>query len=117
MNLLCRDKNHYSHTVAALFMYLKILKMGLTALFTHLKIILLQCFQFLVSTKISSIQTDPKRTFGNHLPCLVLYTEDLQILFCLRKELINYHPITNMKQPAQLPKKKKPSQAKPKLFV
>ena len=38
------------------------LKMGLTALFTHLKIILLQCFQFqfLVSAKISSIQTYPK---------------------------------------------------------
>ena len=28
-----------------------LLKMGLTALFTHLKIILLQCFQFSVSTK------------------------------------------------------------------
>ena len=38
----------------------KILKMGLTALFTHLKIILLQCFQFSVSAKISYIQTDPK---------------------------------------------------------
>ena len=38
------------------------LKMGLTALFTHLKIILLQCFQFQfsVSAKISSIQTNPK---------------------------------------------------------
>ena len=38
------------------------LKMGLTALFTHLKIILLQCFQFSVFNfnKISSIQTDPK---------------------------------------------------------
>ena len=38
------------------------LKMGLTVLFTHLKIILLQCFQFqfLVSAKISSIQTYPK---------------------------------------------------------
>ena len=38
------------------------LKMGLTALFIHLKIILLQCFQFqfLVSAKISSIQTYPK---------------------------------------------------------
>ena len=37
------------------------LKMGLTALFTHLKIISLQCFhfQFSVSAKISSIQTDP----------------------------------------------------------
>ena len=32
--------------------------MGPTSLFTHLKIILLQCFQF--SVKISCIQTDPK---------------------------------------------------------
>ena len=40
-----------------------LLKMGPIILFTHLKIILLQCFhfqfQFSVSTKISSIQTDP----------------------------------------------------------
>ena len=38
------------------------LKMGPTALFTHLKIILLQCFQFLVFnfSKISSIQMDLK---------------------------------------------------------
>ena len=32
------------------------LKLGLTALFIHLKIILLQCFQF---STISGIQTDP----------------------------------------------------------
>ena len=39
------------------------LKMSPTALFTHLKIILLQCFQFSVFSfsKISSIQTDPKK--------------------------------------------------------
>ena len=38
-----------------------LLKMGLTALFTHLKIISLQCFQFQFSilAKISSIQTYP----------------------------------------------------------
>ena len=38
-----------------------LLKTGPTILFTHLKIILLQCFQFQfsVSAKISSIQTDP----------------------------------------------------------
>ena len=37
------------------------LKMGLTILFIHLKIILLQCFQFLVFnfSKINSIQIDP----------------------------------------------------------
>jgi len=32
---------------------------GPTTLFTHLKFILLQCFQFSISAKISSIQTDP----------------------------------------------------------
>ena len=38
------------------------LKIGSTVLFTHLKIILLQYFQFLIFnfSKISSIQTDPK---------------------------------------------------------
>ena len=48
-----RDNYHCSRTVVALFMKptatlfrKKILKMGLTSLFTHLKIILLQCFQF-----------------------------------------------------------------------
>ena len=39
--------------------------MGLIVLFTHLKIILLQCFQFSVSTTINSIQTDPKNTCLN----------------------------------------------------
>ena len=34
--------------------------MGLTVLFTHLKIILLQYFQFSISVIISSIQTDPQ---------------------------------------------------------
>ena len=38
--------------------------MGPTALFTHLKIILLQYFQF---SAISSIQTHPKYLFGNNL--------------------------------------------------
>ena len=42
------------------------LKMDLTALFTYLKIILLQCFQFLVSvfSKISYIQAHPMYAFG-----------------------------------------------------
>ena len=35
------------------------LKMSLAVLFTHLKIILLQCFQFSIFNKISGIQTDP----------------------------------------------------------
>ena len=38
---------------------LKNLKMDLTVLFTHLKIILLQCFKFSVLAKISCIQMDP----------------------------------------------------------
>ena len=37
---------YYSRIMHALLMHLKILKMGLTILFTYLKIILLQCFQF-----------------------------------------------------------------------
>ena len=59
------------HTVRLLFMHCFVvfmhfsatfsLKMGPTTLFTHLKIILLQCFQF--STKINCIQTDPKHFF------------------------------------------------------
>ena len=42
------------------------LKMDLTALFTYLKIILLQCFQFLVSvfSKINYIQAHPMYAFG-----------------------------------------------------
>ena len=49
-------KFHFSATFS--------LKMGPTALFTHLKIILLQCFQFSVFNfnKISSIQTDHNNT-------------------------------------------------------
>ena len=43
------------------------LKIGPTILFTHLKIILLQCFQFQFSvlTKISSIQTEPQSQLPN----------------------------------------------------
>ena len=49
--------------------------MGPTVLFTHLKIILLQCFQFSVFSfsKISSIQTDPK----HDKLCIKLYTVNL----------------------------------------
>ena len=39
---------HYSRDLQILFSAKKTLKLGLTALFTHLKIILLQCFQFSV---------------------------------------------------------------------
>ena len=47
-----RDKKNCSHTIHVLFT-------GPTILFTYLKIILLQYFQFSVSITISSIQTDP----------------------------------------------------------
>ena len=76
------------HTVRLLFTHCFILftyflatfslKMGPTVLFTHLKIVLLQCFQF--SAKISCIQTDlkPSKTplgtrmqWGPLLPALV----------------------------------------------
>ena len=50
------SRSHKLH-FSATFLF----KMGPTALFTHLKIISLQCFQFQfsVSAKISSIQTHP----------------------------------------------------------
>ena len=48
MRLAFRDKFYCSCTIYALFTYLKILKMSSTVLFIYLKIILLQCFQFLV---------------------------------------------------------------------
>ena len=47
---------HWSHKLY--FSITFSLKIGHTTLSTHLKIILLQCFQF--SVKISCIQTDPK---------------------------------------------------------
>ena len=55
-------QSYYSHTVHETHNYFiqkKILNMGLIALLTYLKIILLQCFQFSVFSKISCIQTDP----------------------------------------------------------
>ena len=61
---------HCLQTHKFYFLTIFSLKMGPTALFTHLKIILLQCFQFQfsVSIKISSIQTDdfiPQLTWIN----------------------------------------------------
>ena len=55
---------HCSRTHKFHFLSIFSLKMGPTALFTHLKIILLQCFQFSVFSfsKISSIQTHPKES-------------------------------------------------------
>ena len=71
---------HCSSTVYVLFMgpattlFKKKLKIGPTVLFTHLKIILLQYFQFqfLVSAKISSIQTD---SIGCDVVCLEFCTK------------------------------------------
>ena len=53
------DKVHCSQDLQPLYSEKKILKMGPTALFTHLKIILLQCFQFSVFRKISYIRMGP----------------------------------------------------------
>ena len=48
-----------------------ILKLGPTILFTHLKIILLQCFQFSI---ISGIQTDSQCMFAQHFcPCVCIF--------------------------------------------
>ena len=47
--------------------------MGLIALFTHLKIILLQCFQFSVFSKINCIQTDPKPKYLEDWKKLILF--------------------------------------------
>ena len=56
---------HCSRTYKFHFLTTFSLKMGPMILFTYLKIILLQCFQFQfsVSAKISSIQTDPMCQF------------------------------------------------------
>ena len=51
--VLCTDRRTYK----PIFSTKLLLKMGLMALFTYLKIILLQCFQFLT---LSDIQTHPK---------------------------------------------------------
>ena len=54
---------HCSSTVYRIYRYFiqkKKIKMSSTILFKYLKIISLQYFQFLVSTKISLIQTDHK---------------------------------------------------------
>ena len=55
---------YYSRDLQILYLAKKTLKLGPTVLFTHLKIILLQCFQFSIFNfqfliTISSIQMDP----------------------------------------------------------
>ena len=59
LHLFQRTKLLFTGPTTTLFRK-KILKIGLTALFTHLKIILLRYFQFSVFSKISCIQMDPK---------------------------------------------------------
>ena len=54
-------------TYKPLFLTKLSLKMGFTVLFTHLKIILLQCFYFSVLNIISGIQTNPKGLFKSSI--------------------------------------------------
>ena len=56
----------------------KNLKMSLIALFTHLIIILLQYFQFLVFSKISCIQMDPKY-------------QKIQLVVMFQNNVVNQH--------------------------
>ena len=66
-----------------------LLKMGPTTLFTHLKIISLQCFQFQfsVSAKISSIQTHP--IFQNLALNLVLNKRHMTFIIVRTLNLAN----------------------------
>ena len=59
MDSLCRGQSALFTGPITSLLRKKILKMGPTALFTHLEIILLQCLQFSVFSKISCIRTDP----------------------------------------------------------
>ena len=69
---------HCSRTHKFHFSTIFSLKVDLTALFIHLKIILLQYFQFLVFSfsKISSIQTDPISEFSNQYPKNNFYSKE-----------------------------------------
>ena len=71
---------HYSRDPQLLFSAKTILTLGLTALFTHLKIILLQYFQFLA---ISSIQINPTpHKSPQHIDVVVKGDVTLVILYC-----------------------------------
>ena len=71
------------------FSVIFLLKMGTTALFTYLKIISLQYFQFQfsVSAKISSIQTHPKCIFNTSKLIFMFFTalfcNALYVIFCI----------------------------------
>ena len=62
---------HCSWDPQLLYSEKKKFKFGLTVLFTHLKIILLQYFQFSI---ISNIQTDPKVKFSLYFSHVYLHT-------------------------------------------
>ena len=59
------------------------LKLDPTALFTHLKIIFLQCFQF---STIDSIQTDPKSTGQKNDSnlCGIYFIRHVSLAYCSR---------------------------------
>ena len=63
--------------------------MGPTTLFTHLKIILLQCFQFSVLATISSIQTDPLglNVLELHFVLLANHDQNVLVLFRLAQSI------------------------------
>ena len=74
--VLCTVHGTYKFHFSATFS----LKISLTALFTYLKIILLQCFQFSVFSKVNCIQTDLNRgIFLDYLSC------SLFLIFWARK--------------------------------
>ena len=77
------------------------LKMGPTVLFTHLKIILLQCFKFSVFnfSKISFIQTDPRSIYIHTHNFFFFYFEwlDTHIHTYI---LVNYDAIEPMTLPS-----------------
>ena len=76
-------KFHFSATFS--------LKMGPTALFKHLKIILLQYFQFQfsVSAKISSIQTDPIIIFNHEALLSIKFPAHLILTKPFHRSTIN----------------------------
>ena len=84
---LFKDKIHCLWTMHALFTYLKILKMGLTALFTHLKFFLVQCFQFSVFN-FSNNKFNPNRPFMYFnfflIGCTLLQFFLVEILYILK---------------------------------
>ena len=99
--LLFKTNNTVHNTVHGThshFIIKKILKMGLMVLFTHLKIILLQYFQFSISAKRSCIQTDPKSTW----PCIFtikfyyivyIYIKTIEWLHYITLYIIHYSQV------------------------